>query len=383
MSSTWTRRRLLQAAATLAAQSRTPAGAQTPAPASEPTGPDGAQKHERAFYAGRARAIVEALQTRWYHAAPIPGWGQEQNEWNAHCTLDTLIDYTRLTGDRSYLDTIRFVAANQPLLDSAINDGVDDMAWAAIAHVKAYRLLHREKSLAAARQIFATMTGYWDDVCRGGVWWDRKRTYKNAVTNELFLLLAASLYETTHQPDYLKWTLREWDWFGGSGMINADNLISDGLRQCRNSRDTTWTYNQGVVLGGLTALYRFTQERSYLDQAARIATATIETLIATVDGVAILKEPCAVPNSDQQQFKGIFVKHLAQLTLALPPSMAEPRRRFTRFLHANADVLWTHARNDANLCNVYWHGGDQPSIVNATTQTAALDLLNAAVAVTR
>ena len=344
--------------------------------------PEGVQSQGWPLYAGRAKALVEALQSHWYHAQPIPGWGHEQNEWNAHCTLDTLIDYTRITGDRAYMDTIRFVAGSQALLDSAINDGVDDMAWAAIAHVKAYRLIRDKGSLAAARQIFATMTRYWDAVCNGGVWWNRSRTYKNAITNELFLVLAMSLHETTHEPDYRQWAHREWAWFARSGMINADSLVNDGLDHCRNNHDTTWTYNQGVVLGGLSALFRFTRQRSYLDQAVRIASATLDRLTTTVNGIAILKEPGGVPNSDQQQFKGIFVKYLAQLALALPRASA-PRKRFARFLLANADALWKQARNDANECSVYWHGGALAPIYNATTQTSALDLLNAAASLAR
>ncbi len=330
-------------------------------------------------YARHARILVDALQSRWYHPQPVPGWGNEQNEWNAHCTLDTLVDYTRITGDRAYVDIIRFVAGNKPFLDSAVNDGVDDMAWAAIAYVKAYHLTRDKGSLDAARRIFTTMTHYWDEVCNGGVWWNLARTYKNAITNELFLVLATSLYETTHEPDYLQWAHKEWDWFANSGMINADGLINDGLDHCRNNHGATWTYNQGVVLGGLSALFRITRQRAYQDQAARIASATIERLTTPVDGNAILKEPCDVPNSDQQQFKGVFVKHLAQLAQTLPRSSG-PRKQFTRFVHGNADSVWSRARNDANECNVYWHGGDRSPIYNATAQTSAIDLLNAAAA---
>lgn len=136
------------------------------------------------------------------------------------------------------------------------------------------------------------------------------------------------------------------------------------------------------MLGGLSALYRFTRQQSYLDQAVRIASATLDTLTIQVNSVAILKEPCAVPNSDQQQFKGIFVKYLAPLALSLPRA-SRPRKRFTSFLCANADAVWKYARNSANESNAYWHGSDQPPIYTATTQTAALDLLNAAVSVAR
>jgi predicted alpha-1,6-mannanase (GH76 family) len=374
-----TRRGFLQAAATVTTGL---VGAHSPASGDESPMQDGTANREPRLYAGRAKALIDVLQGKWFHAQPVPGWGAEQNEWNCHCTLGALIDYSQITGDRAYIDTIRLVAGNKALLASAMNDGVDDMAWAAIAHVKAYRLIHAEDSLSAARQIFATMTHYWDDVCKGGVWWDLKRTYKNAITNELFLVLAGLLYEVTHEPDYLQWTHKEWDWFARSGMINAHDLINDGLRQCVNNGDTTWTYNQGVVLGGLSMLFRFTHERAYLDQATRIAAATIEKLTTTVDNIAILKEPGGVPNSDQQQFKGVFVLYLAQLTRVLPPDSAE-RKRFSGFILANANALWKHARNDANEINVYWHGGDQAPIYNATTQTAGLDLLNAAAALSR
>ena len=295
------------------------------APEDGPGTSDDSRIQDQSVYADRARIAVETLQAQWFHAQPIPGWGHEQNEWNAHCTLDMLTDYTRITGDRTYVDTIRVVAENQSLLKSAVEDGVDDMAWAAIAHVKVYRLIRRKGSLDAARQIFTTMTHYWDETCKGGVWWNLARTYKNAITNELFLLLATSLYETTHQSDYLQWSQKEWDWFAQSGLINGDSLINDGLDHCRNNHQTTWTYNQGVILGGLTVLYRLTRHRSYLDHAVRIASATLERLTKTVNGVPILTEPTDIPNSDQQQFKGTFIKHLAQLTLALPPHFGAAR----------------------------------------------------------
>lgn len=38
---------------------------------------------------------------------------------------------------------------------------------------------------------------YYDSVCDGGIYWDVKKTYKNAVTNELFIELAMKIYEVT------------------------------------------------------------------------------------------------------------------------------------------------------------------------------------------
>lgn len=369
-----TRRRFLQAAASVTTAALT---VPDPALAEGNAAPNDPVNRGSRIYAEHAKTVADVLQTRWFRSKPFSKWGDEQNGWNSHSTLEALIDTTEITGDRRFVDIIRLVAGDKALLANALNDGVDDVAWAGIAHVKAYRLLHERSSLDNAEKIFAQISGYWDATCEGGVWWDLRRTYKNAITNELFLVLAGMLYQMTQKPSYLRWAHQEWNWFARSGMINGDSLINDGLNQCRNNGSTTWTYNQGVILGGLTELFQITKEKSYLGQASRIASATIRNLTTMVDGVAILKEPGGVPNADQQQFKGIFVRYLARLTRALPRSSSE-RRGFTDFILTNANVVWKHARSDVNEINVYWDGGEAPPLYNGITQTSGLDLLNAA-----
>lgn len=81
-----------------------------------------------------------------------------------------------------------------------------------------------------AQVIFDDMTKGWDGVCGGGTWWSTDRTYKNAIANELFLTVAARLYERTSQGSYLDWANKEWGWFDKSGMIKARNLVNDGLK---------------------------------------------------------------------------------------------------------------------------------------------------------
>ena len=81
--------------------------------------------------------------------------------------------------------------------------------------------------------------------------------HQNAITNELFLMQAASLYLATNNTSYLTWARKEWAWFNASGMINGQWLINDGLSSsCENNGGTTWTYNQGVILGALVRLWQ-------------------------------------------------------------------------------------------------------------------------------
>jgi len=49
-------------------------------------------------------------------------------------------------------------------------------------------------------------------------------------------------------------------------MINNEKLINDGLtKDCRNNKQETWSYNQGVILGGLLELSKATSNPSLLN----------------------------------------------------------------------------------------------------------------------
>ena len=73
------------------------------------------------------------------------------------------------------------------------NKFFDDNAWWALAWIAAYDLTGDGRYLHAAERIFARNVTGWDETCGGGLWWNTDRKYKNAITNELFLTLAARL----------------------------------------------------------------------------------------------------------------------------------------------------------------------------------------------
>jgi len=185
------------------------------------------------------------------------------------------------------------------------------------------------------------------------LFWSRSRTYKNAIPNELFLLAAIRLHQRTPGDtgigSFYYWATNEWAWFKASGMINSANLINDGLNGCANNGGTTWTYNQGVILGGLVNLYKVTGTPSYLTEATAIATAAITSL---VDANGVLVEPCESGGcgGDGPQFKGIFVHYLADLyDLTRNPA-------FYTFLHNNAHAVWFNDRNQFNQLGLHWDG---------------------------
>jgi predicted alpha-1,6-mannanase (GH76 family) len=340
-------------------------------------------------YRARADASARVLQ-RWY--SPSAGLWSGAGWWNSACALTALIRYMRDTGDRAYLGVIDTTFRHAPRQATGcisrlfpffaprwrtgfINSFYDDNGWWALAWVAAHDLTGERRYLEAAEAVFRHNAGAWDDTCGGGLWWNDQRNYKNAITSELFLLLAAQLHQRAPgRGEYRGWALRTWQWLYGSGMIGPDGLFNDGLTAgCANNRGTTWTYNQGVVLGGLTALHEITGDAGYLSHAEGIAEAALRALTSPA---GILTEPAestpAGCNGDQTQFKGIFVRHL----LDLQQRNGSPAYR--TFLLANADSVWDRARNPAGQFGCRWGGPfDQ---ADASRQSSALEVLSAAAA---
>ncbi len=207
----------------------------------------------------------------------------------------------------------------------------------------------------------------------GGIYWSKVGTYTNAIANELYLKVAASL--ANRIPDkkdyYLGIAQKQWAWFKSSGMINQDNLINDGLDEdCKNNGGNTWTYNQGVILGALVELSKASGDKSLLTTASSIATAAIVHL--SRDGV--LYEGCEPDcGADGAQFKGVFMRNLREL------QQAAPQAAFQNFLLNNADAIWANDRNSDDQLGPTWDGPF--ATASAGTQSSAMDALVAAVAV--
>ena len=159
-------------------------------------------------------------------------------------------------------------------------------------------------------------------------------------------------------------------------MIGPAGLVNDGLTaDCANNGGTTWTYNQGVIVGGLAVLYDITGDDAYLGQAEAIAAAALRDLTVPP---GILAEPGQAPprgrDHDHAQFKGIFVRNLYELYLR------SPRAEYRDFILANARSLWQNSRNRRNQIGLAWTGPFDRA--DAARQGSAIDALNAAVGVT-
>ncbi len=329
----------------------------------------------------RAEAGMAPLVARY----DVPTGLWDKNAWWTGANmLEVSIDYMRETGDPAYADLIdnTFIKnqSHSSLYDTSnfLNEYYDDEGWWSLAWIKAFDLTHNQKYLDMAKTIFKDMTGAWSDACNGGVFWTKKRTYKNAIPNELFLTVAVRLHQRTPGDtgpgSFIDWAQRDWSWFKSSGMIRADNLIVDGtnLSTCKPT-GATYTYNQGVILGALADLSQATGDNAPLMQAETLAHAAMTKM---VDKNGVLIETTCDPkcgNGDAEQFKGVFARNLAHLYTI------SPRPEYRAFLIKQSDAVWSDDRSSKNEFGVLWEGPFDK--LSSSRQSSALDALSGAVVV--
>jgi predicted alpha-1,6-mannanase (GH76 family) len=399
--------------------------ASTPASASAPT--VAAQRAAAGMRAlahwyewGKCRAYDPSVWFRGCQAGsfePSAGW------WNAANVLTTVTDYTRLSGDPTYVALVHDAFDSRDDKDSISTNNVDDDGWWALAWIDAAELdagdsVRRARELARAEFIFDDMDRYWDGALGGGVWWQKvPRSYKNAIANELYMAVAAKLYQDTGRAKYLSKAQAEYHWFfEKSDLYKPGHPIVDGIKDPTSPNQnltfdpSTWTYNQGVILGALVTLSKggpkVPESTDTLPLAKAIADTAIDKLsvngILTENGsvtmgipepevegerkprrvhahhVQALATDCSGP--DCPQFKGIFMRNLGTLARELPDS---DRTKYEKFFQENAESIWQRDRIDAHgdpFFGTYWQG-PRSEEVNAMTEASALDALVGAMSV--
>jgi predicted alpha-1,6-mannanase (GH76 family) len=323
----------------------------------------------------RATSAIRALQNGWFSSG---NWSNT-DWWHQANLLEAISNYAGYEHDGTFNSALDPFFWHENVLGLLFSRSYDDAQWVALGWLRADDIAPNAGYRDRGKTFYNYAASAWDtSKCGGGVWWSGAHDYKNAITNELFIVSSMKMYEKTHDASYLATAKKAWAWFASSGMINANGLINDGLNTstCKNNGQTVWTYNQGVILGGLAMLSNATGDGSYVDRGAQIIDAVLRSSLVTSDG--ILKESCESSsqdcNKDQYLFKGIFVRYLGYfLTEAHRPDLVA---KYRPFLAANVDAIWNRARSSDTFDN-RWTGPFRGA--NAQTQGSALDALNTAV----
>ena len=323
------------------------------------------EKLNRAIAVEKNLLNAQNIYSLWKRA----GW------WNSANILEALIDFNRITHQdfKKCLNNIYVKNVHVFRGHFIMGHSFDDNEWWGLVWLKAFDMTGDKRYLRVSRGIFKDMVSRaWDDSCGGGVRWANNIWYKNAITNELFMELAARLAlepaDSLKRGYYLEWALKDWNWIKNSGMINNEQMINDGLNKCTNNKGATWSYNQGVILGGLKDLYLLTGDSTYLKEAGILAYASMKHM---ANNEGILTEPGdRKPDHDKNQFKGIYMRYLAILNTQLKDN------NIKAFILTNADYTWQHARNADNWFGFYW--GGPFADWSSSTEGSVMDLMNAA-----
>jgi len=336
----------------------------------------------------KAGVLADQLQ-HWYDYET--GLWETTSWWNGANALAALIRYGQLTDtdslvevvENTFLKTKQFrVPATEKrnawICTNYINEYYDDEGWWALAWLDAWEWTGNQEYLEMARYIFKDITLGWDETCGGGVFWKKGIGYKSTISNELTLLLASRLHladtDTVRGKSCLQWSLDIWNWMLEAKLFDEKGQVQDGVGGRRGDckiNTRVWTYNQGVILAGLVFLSEITGDKKYLNHADNIALAAIKNM---VNEEGVLFEINCEPdecNGDAEQFKGIFMRHLALL------NQYSPKKEYDDFIALNAQSIWENAMQNGSVPpGVSWSLFPEES--NAATTSSALDALNAA-----
>ncbi|QIW98924.1 hypothetical protein AMS68_004442 [Peltaster fructicola] len=260
----------------------------------------------------------------------------------------------------------------------------DDAQWVVLEWLEAIRLIRRSSqagvatsgadmaSFAHRAHIFYNIVQneFNLSLCEGGLTWDpAKTTYKNAITNELFVASSAAMflywpgdndtspypsttynktldplpYLSKHDNLLLSNAEKAYDWIKNHNFTNSQGLLVDGYHVSANQTtcdmrvETVYTYNQGVLLSGLRELWLATGNQDYLASGYSLVDVVINATgwlgsdaNSTSDWAGlgrhgIMEDTCDVYSNctqDAQIFKGVYFHHLSQFCQPLPTSNA-------------------------------------------------------------
>jgi hypothetical protein len=287
------------------------------------------------------------------------------------------------------------------------NEDFDDRLWWAMVFIRYYEVIDHNRDLLDNKAAFifkdrVVDKGAYDDYYGGGVWWQYytlvEKRQKTAVTNSLFLMVAARLalhYNKLHDKErynyFLNWAHKEADWlrkytpydiWGRSVSPVGDALTSpddDPLKKDVEMVIDIWTYNQGLYTIAMTDYAELIGDNWPLQLAVDHWNGYYN--IIWPDGV--LRELVNrdrysnYPRTDLMVFKGLATRHWMYAydrIKAFSPSMASQIRNVVR---NSADSALAKGSQQDKF-GFYWEK-PVPFKWTAGTQSSAVDLLSAAV----
>ncbi|MCX7968144.1 MAG: prepilin-type N-terminal cleavage/methylation domain-containing protein [Armatimonadetes bacterium] len=306
-------------------------------------------------------------QWRFHKFSDRTGWS---DFWWTAQVWDSLMDAVERTGGKKsrWFDMVAKVFEGQSKhTPTFLNPFYDDMAWWTLAMLRAYKITGEPRYLERAQFLWKAIQDGWSDDLGGGIWWNiERKSEKNACINCPAAIIGARMYQITGDQAHLNMALKLYKWVK-SNLLSPDGLVYDHVRRDGSVVRWVFTYNQGTFIGAAVELYRITKDKAYLEDARRVARATMTLM---VDSNGILTER---GSGDGGGFKGILIRYLCELAKVDP----DPKP-YREFILRHAQSAWQHARNSQGLFCSSWSGPPEEGRIEVLTHASAVMLFNLA-----
>lgn len=331
--------------------------------------------HDPAHWEALAAVAGEDLHARFGHrlmglpgtwigslhampAAPAPRkrprpWSEWHYWWQAHY-LDAILDaaFHELHSGHRCAAQRHWRRAKQLLRGILLrnfgrfpNYFYDDMAWLLLASQRlnglSQQLTARPALLAtlAMRALGRQLVRGQDEKLGGGLYWSRKRDFKNTPTNAPAALYFARIADLDTATGLLDWLRRELYSTPSGLYLDGIRLTAGGPR----TEEAIYTYNQGTVLGALLAA----GSAEHLAQAVSLIQAINDRLATAAQGLRLES------GGDGNLFTGILCRYLA-LAANDERLPAATRRTAARLVCDTASQLADRVETELSAATQRW-----------------------------
>lgn len=320
--------------------------------------------------------------------------------WQAGLGFGGMIDNWYLCGNNSYESLIydAMIAQTGPNYDympenQTMVEGNDDQGVWGLTLMSAVERNFTNPTngtpgwLAMAQAVFNQIYSRWDtSSCGGGLrWqiftWNGGYNYKNTISNACLFQIAARLGRYTGNTTYLEVAEKVFDWLVDVGyvVLQDQGNVYDGAEIDNNCTTITkyeWTYNHGVVLGGLAYMYNATNGSSEWETRVTQVLGGAEAFF--FKNSVMYESVCQgdntyTCNSDQRCFKSIFSRMLGLTSVLVPSSQSTVDNLLKQ--SALAAAASCSGGTDGHTCGLNWNKMANDGVYGLGEQMSALEVI--------
>lgn len=122
----------------------------------------------------------------------------------------------------------------------------------------------------------------------------KQSTPLNDFQNGGFFQLAARLARYTGNQTYVDWTEKTWNWISQSSLYDPNTSVGTKIYDgagidggCSNPNKAQYSYNYGILIGGLAYIYNHTEDAKWLEPLYGISQSALTRVIDDVPMLTI------------------------------------------------------------------------------------------------